>query len=412
MNVKFLVLSVCLLAGCATTRPPSEADDVAQQPEVEHPVEMQAFFANECPISGVVKEGAGGAVVAAIFGDVIGKLASNGVDALGKYLSADKAVTFEQSTRMDGFAVSASGTVNNNPATRCVVLVAASDFGKPKPPNYDPLPGKVTLDQVKEKIYALTRLSGSADFYMELGIKFNSKDTQKIPSSSFTYEPRAFYYPNFLVPSGLRYSSRRDILLQFEISQPSEKQPFATFTWQWTGVKKGGISEESVVNRKLPWSSLPEELSSAGKKAPSEGTVPIFPVNVKVMLTETAKPHVILKYIGEALVAQKDTIVENATAAATQAVSEQARLNARQAASDNVKKKYADYTAAYDTAKAAQAKYAASTDTRSKQQNLATAKQAYLDLDLAEASIKLVYGSAGIGPFSPLEQLPKLPEKI
>lgn len=374
--------------------------------------EMRVFFAKSCPVSGPTQEGVLGGIALAVASNVVGKLVGSGVDALGQYLSSQQAITFTDSTRIDGLVTSTKGVVTYNQNVSCMIVVAAKSFGAPQPANYDPLPTLAQTELLKNNIYKTTKLSGTALFYMEAALHFNNHDNVKLSSTAFTYVPKKFYYPSFITPGGWRYNSSRDVLLKIDFSLPGQATTFASFDWHWAGVKSGAISESSVIARTLPWSALPDGLATAASKVNTDTATPVFPVNVKVLLTETAKPHVILKYLGEALVAQKSTIVDSATSTVNQAFSEQARVSVRQAAAADVGKKYDEYVTAYDSAKSAQEKYVAASDITAKKKSLALAQLAYVKLSSAESAIRLAYDASDIGSFDALPKLPDIPNKI
>lgn len=396
------------LAGCATTAGPSGAGESA--PDVEGAdAQMRVFFSSACPVSGATKEGALGVVALSVASDVVGKLVGSGIDALGNYLSSERAISFSEATRVDGFVAAKQGVALYNTKISCMVIVVAKNFGGPKPDKYMPVGPLAQTQALTDEIYNVTKLSGPALFYMEMALHFNTHDSTKISSTAFTYVPRLFYYPAFITPGSWRYSRTRDVLLKVELLQPGQTSAFGTFDWQWDGVSSGAIAAESVLSHAVPWSPLPDGLSAAAEKVTAgETATQVYPVNVKVMLTETAKPHTILKYIGESLVAQKSTITDAATATVNQAFSEQARIEVRQAAAADVGKKYDDYVAAYDDAQAAQQKYAAATDATTKKKTLVAAKLSYAKLSAAEATVRIAYRSAGIGDFDPLPKLAAL----
>jgi hypothetical protein len=373
-------------------------------------VEMRVFFAKSCPVSGATQEGVFGGLALAVASNVVGKLVGSGVDALGQYLSNQQAITFMDATRVDGFITSTKGIATYNQNISCMIVVAARSFGGPQPQNYDPLPTLAQTVLLKNSIYKATKLSGTALFYMEAALHFNNPDSAKLNSTAFTYIPKSFYYPAFITPGGWRYSASRDVLLKIDFSAPSQTATFASFEWQWSGVKSGAISENSVLAKTLPWSALPDGLAAAASKINSDTATPVFPVNIKVLLTETAKPHVILKYLGEALVAQKTAIVDSATSTVNQAFSEQARVAVRQAAANDVGKKYDDYISAYDAAKLAQEKYLAAGDLAARKKSLALAQLAYVKLTSAESAVRLAYDASDIGSFDALPKLPDLPK--
>lgn len=398
------------LLGCATAQSPNTTPAI-QPPGNQsiEPVQLRVGFAKEdnCPVSASRNESVLGGAAIAIAADVGGKLIGGAIDALANYLSSDKAVTYTATARMDAFAISdGKGAVTFNTSQVCLIAVVGRTFGSSGATNLPSFFPDASLQSASNKINKATGLSGPALLYLEGMLSFN--DAPGIPSTAFTFIPKYWYYPDFIAPDSWRFSASRDVLLRIELSEPGKSSPFSVLEFQWNGVEKGKISNESVRSLVLPWSALPDGLGDAASKNKTGNPVPVLPVNVKAIFTETAKPYVVLQYLGEALKAQKQTLVTETEDIITQSLSQQARVTARQTAIADIEKKYSDYSSAYDAAKAAYDKYTAATTNSAKLAALAAAKIAYAKLDAAKTLAKAVYGNADLGPFQELPPLPSI----
>jgi hypothetical protein len=396
-----------ILAGCSSTPTVNAGADK----KVDSSYQMRIGFlpADSCPVTrGKNKESAVFAAAGiAIAAEVAGKVVGNAVDALGDYLSKDQAISYKDNSRMDGFAKSNKGkAVVSNDEESCMIIVIAKDFGTPKDNAFTSYFADPTLQSASPDINKATGVNGPLALYLEARIKFSGGEGS-VPTA-FTFVPVYWYYPQFITPDSWRFGSERDVLLRAELSTPGTATPFGLLEMQWTAVKSGGISSQSVVGKKLPWSPLPQRLTEAATKVTSESLQKIYPVNVNAIFTETAKPYVLLKYTGDALKNQKATLSNAAEDTLTQAFSQQARITARQAALGDIEKRYNDYSTAYDNAAASYTAYEDATGV-AKTKALAKARFAYEHLDNSKATLQAAYNNAGMGSFDPLPELTPLP---
>lgn len=366
--------------------------------------QLRVVFADRCPSD--KDRRAFSPIVLSAAGYVLGQVVGNTIDTISKSLSSTQAITFSDAARLDGFALAQNGEVFSSGASKCMIVVVGSHFGGALPENTKLLPGRTLDDDVTRRIVTATKLSGPALFYLEARVRFNNQEAGARASSAFTYEPQLFYYPNFIAPNTWRYTSKRDVLLKVEFARPGQATPFASFDWLWSGVQSGGVSEESVKAGLLPWSPIPDGLEAAAADAKALGErVSIYPVNVKASLTETAKPRVLLKYLGDALAAQKDNIVSEVTSTLNQSVSSEARATARLAAATEVGKKYEEYISAYDEAsKAYAAIWTAGANQALQKKNRAAARIAFAKLSATESLTRAAFRTADIA-FNPLPSI-------
>jgi hypothetical protein len=412
MNNKSALLFVLLsgLAGCATSTNQDTVASAEPTKTTKPPIQFKAIFSSSCPVSNAKPESLAAGVAIGVLADVAGKLVGSTVDAIGSYLTDTQAATFTDATRLEGFAVADQGKLEYNVGEGCLIVFAARDFD----PNLkeaqvkaiEPFPksGAVTDETIRINLHKVTNVSGPILFYMEATLHFNSPENQ----SAFTFVPRTWYYPEFISTSSWRFAPERDVLFRVEYSTPGTSSTFGVLELQWTNILPTNISQDSVISKKLPWSPLPSDLTHEANAVTVNRKVPIHPTNVKVLLTETAKPYTLVQYVGEALKSQKNTIVSSSQDMVNQAFSREARANARAAAASNIESKYASYAAAYDAADAAQKAYSASTGLAA-QKALASARTAYAKLDAAETLLRIAYSNADIGTFQPLTPLPRLP---
>ncbi|RNF29190.1 hypothetical protein NM04_19220 [Massilia aurea] len=413
-----LVTAVCALSfGCAIPSNISRegADDAtADQPEASP--ELRVFFKETCP-SGVApdfrpEEPPGGlpsAILLGVAGNVVAGMVGSTVDTVGKALSSNQAVTFTANSRISGFAKAKKGEVQMNARMNCMIVVASRHFGGAAQDRSTFLSQRGNSGELSAAISDATRLSGPALFYLEATIEYN-----EVPppyganaSTAFTYVPRTFYYPEFIAPVSWRYSSTRDVLLKVELAAPGQAQPFASFDFLWSGVKGGSITEEAMQTRTLPWALIPSGLTAAAQATGNlDDPVAVFPVNVNASFTETAKPRVLLKHLGEALAAQKGDIVAAATSEFKQAVSAEARATAKAATADELGKKYDAYVLAYEQAAAAHAAIPATGPQRAPR--IAAARIAYVKLSAAETLARRAFREADVmfDAMAPLDPLP------
>lgn len=397
-----------LLAGCAASGQRTVAvNSAAQAPAATQP-QMRVVFVSRCPISQEKPESALGALAVSIGAEVGGKLVGNMIDSLADSLTKSDEVVFTGATRRYGFASVKDGKLGWNSSEGCMVVVIAKEFDRPMTAAevqlFVPFSERSTDPTVVAELVEATGLSSPVLFYFEAITEYNGK--KEAEKSAFAFKPVDFYYPAFVSPSGSIYSSRRDVAFKVQFSAPGAPGAFADIDMQWNDIKSGEISKGSVTKRMLPWHALPEDLDKTNVAATGVA-VPVYPVNVKALFTETKQPRTFFKILGQALSSRKDEAETSTEQAITLAFSRQARATARLAAVTDVDKKYEDYIKAYDAVAEAQSKYAAAAGAspRVRQELLEKARIAALALGSAELAARLAYANANIGPFTPLPPL-------
>lgn len=359
--------------------------------------QMRIAFADRCPVSDGQKEAFLGVVATNILVNVGTRLIGDTVDAISRFLTTADAKTYSARGRINAFAArDANGVVTINSSEACVV-VAVGVFGDGSRKDlFDGVPKE--LESASLEVARITRLAGSPQFYFE-GVLSASRS-----GDAFTLIPKYWYYPRFLQKTDVAHKKDRDILFKLELAAPG-KAAFAAWQLDWASVSEGSIKVADVKDRVLPWSPLPQEISTQTKP----GTT-YLPVNANAVFTETAQPHTLAKYLGEALAGQKQTIVSDAQAALQSALSEQARLDASKVLLTATDGKLKSYSDAYAAASAAQAKFEAAKATPGRAAALAAAQIAYSRLAIAARELQVTYQSAGLGPFPELPSLPDLPK--
>lgn len=363
--------------------------------------QMRVGFVNQCPVTASVRESGLEGIAAGVLIAVGTRLVGDTVDAISGYLTKTDAKTYTATARINAFGDRAiDGTTSINAQEACIVVVIGKTFNNAMTAEQRAALRFSASDRkivdATPGISSATGLTDGLIFYFE-GILQPAKSGE-----AFTLIPKYWYLPGFLGQGGLQYKPERDLLFKIELAAPG-KPAFAAWEMQWTAMAAGKVSNDEVVNRTLVWAAMPQELANRTKP----GT--FFPINANVILTETAQPYTILKYIGEALAGQKQAIVSEAQTALQSALLQQARLDARKAALTSIEAKFKAYNDAYATAKDAQSKYAAATDPATKTAALVAARVAYSRFDVATAELRAVYDGGDLGPFPTLPALPPLP---
>lgn len=372
------------------------------------------FSESKCPISTSERHSVFGAAAIAIAGEVAGKVVSNSVTALGDYLSSENAISYLDSTRANGFVEIGKKGISFNRNVACLIVVVGTEFNRKadgetvaKMPAFV---GDSELQQFNWQINQATGLYSKALLYLEAEIIFNNSTAQPNPTV-FTFAPQYWFYPKFISPDSFKYQDQRDVLLRVELSEPGQKSPFGELELKWTGVAEGAIKNVSVTSKRLPWQPMPGGITDAVKGVTGlsslgeNDAIEILPINVKAIFTETAKPHTILKYIGEALKGQSATLGTAAQDAVTQSLSQQARVTAKQAALAGVEKRYAEYSAAYDAASDAYGTYKSATTPAARAKAAGAYQLAYKKVANLESLTRQVYAEADAGAFVPLPAL-------
>ncbi|VVQ32992.1 hypothetical protein [Pseudomonas fluorescens] len=409
MSAKRYVLGsiLVILSGCSSS--PAPMSTTTKDTDRGYQMRVAFLPGSNCPVTRGQEEESGvfAAAGIAIAAEVAGKIVDSAVDALGDYLSKDQAISYRDNSRMDGFAkADKQGKITSNNKETCMIIAIAQDFGKTPDGEFGSFFSDESLKSASNSINKAIGINGPLALYLEARIIFSGEEGNT--PTAFTFVPAYWYYPKFITPNSWRFGSERDVLLRAELSLPGQTANFGLLELQWNSVKSGSISKDSVLSKKLPWSPLPEGLSEAATKVTTDSMKTILPINVKAIFTETAKPYVLLKYTGDALKNQKTALNTATQDTVTQALSQQARIVARQAAVVDVEKKYTDYTTAYDTAAASYDVYE-NANGSAKNKALVQARLAYKKLDNSRAILRATYSNAGIGSFESLPALTPLP---
>lgn len=362
--------------------------------------QLKVAFTDRCPVSDGHHESA---LVAGLAGalvvDIAGKLTASGIDTLAKYLSEDKILSMDGHTRLEGFFRKENDKVYFNPETSCLVLVVSKDFDSKKPlPKHSLLSDKSLTPDLSYKIADITGVRGPIEFYLEAIIQ-PSKN-----GSVFSFEPKYWDYPKFIQDGGWRLGSKRDILISVEISEPGNDSPFSTLILNWNNISSGEITNDMVVSEKLPWILIPQNVNEQSGKILKDGD--FFPVNVKAKFVETAKPNVIAKKIGEALTAQKDSIVGAVQKSIKESISSEAKNETKKTAMDDLAEQYNKYVSAYNDAKSTYDQISTLIGVP-KQQALGKLRIAYAKFESQKSTTKSMYKEAGL-PFQEFDPLPDL----
>lgn len=409
MDNVVIFLCVLLTAGCASSerKPPETNTRNTEAPSSQGATEMRVAFTELCPVTPDEKEGVLSGIAVSIAANVGAKIVGGAIDVLSSYLTKEEASIFATTSRMDGLFYSEAGKLTLNEFERCMVIAVGSNFSevsdKKKQAELQILPGKTPSTNLA--IYNALKLVSEPNFYAEFRLVSNA-DHGANPSV-FTLVPKFIHYPEFVAEDTLLKKAERDVLLNVEFIEPGQAQAFGSMEMKWTGVKKGDITSAAIRSRKLPWIALPASTGSL-KSPGGDQTSPLFPINVKANLIETAKPFTLAKYIGEALKEEKDTITKVAKESIEYSLSQDARLSAKNLAINDIESKYKTYLDAYDTASKSYDLYQAHSpgDAAGKKKMELTTKIAYQKLSLAETALKRSYDNAGVGLDGLLPALP------
>ena len=346
------------------------------------------FASNTCPISGT--RAGESAFAAALLADFGGRIVGGLIDQIASAMTADKVVTYQATGRMSGFYSKSADKptdVNLNGTQGCLV-VALGRFGGSES-TLNPFPSAARAP-VREEVKQIENLFGAVKeplrLYME-GVFEVSND-----GTAFAFLPTYFYYPAFINEGTLSSSSKHDILVRVEWLEPGEASVFAVSQLQWDAAveSENGVviaDEASLKGKQTEWMKLPQIAAPSGPGV-------FGPVNVKVLVSETAKPHTIAKYFGAALKGQNDAITKEAQIAITQAVSTEARLAAKLKLNEAAQTANAAYVTAYDDAAKAFDVWNDAKD--GKQEKLNAARLAYQRVPPLEQLARRAFGDAGI----------------
>lgn len=381
-----LLLALCGLFNCGA----SAAD------------ELRVGFADTCPLSGVAaRENAFAAIGAAILADFGGRIVGGLIDQIGAALSEDKVVSFESVGRMQGFynKDEKKQGLKLNTSEGCLIIVIGEFGGDKMPENLFPKAVNPRVAAPAGVTLAFGNLKGPPKLYIE-GVFEKAKD-----ESAFAFEPTYVYYPAFLSEGTIFSSSQRDLLVRVEWSKPGE-EPFAAAQLTWTAVSE---NDSGVV--------IAKQADLAGKKtawfkAPDFGTRTeggrFGATNVKVLVSETAKPYTLAKYLGEALKGQKEQITTATKGVITQSVSTEARLEAKLKLNETAQAANTVYVTAYDDAQKAFDAWNDEKDPAAKPSKLNAARLAYQKVPDTEQLARRAYANAGL-PFESRPALKPLP---
>lgn len=403
----FTLITTSLLLGCASTTSNNKSPKPSQS-SVEEPTQLRVGFTPTCPSKDSKKESAVLATVGATIAASIGqKVAEATIDKISTYLSQNEEYILGGDGRMEAFAVwTKEGDIKPNPEQQCMIVVIGKSFA---PANLSKDEFKELTENVKTPfpnynnvvVYNATGLIGEPLLYLEALMEF--RDSKNSPSF-FHFTPRAWHYPNFISDDSWRFSKARDFLLKVDFNIPGQAKPFATLEIKQEDMEPGGLTSRSVIDKTQPWIPLPDVIDKPAAPEKIKTDEYVYPVNARAIITETKKPHTLLKYLGEATSSQKDEISQLAADEIMRATDQSARLTAKEVALSTAATKYDAYVTAYTAASDAVTAYQAASEN---QKALARTKAeiAIKKLAIARAVAKSAIKEAGIGGF---EDLPPL----
>ncbi|WP_152623768.1 MULTISPECIES: hypothetical protein [Pseudomonas] len=406
----FTLTVTSLLFGCASG-PTNSSSPTSSGPSIEAPTQLRVGFNPTCPSKESKKESAVLATVGATIAASIGqKVTEATLDKISSYLSRNEEYTLDGDGRMEAFAIwTKEGDIKPNPEQQCMIVVIGKSFApanlskkafneltkdfKNPFPNYD-----------NAVVYKTTGLIGEPLLYLEALIEF--RDSKNSPSF-FHFTPRAWYYPKFISDDSWRFNKARDFLLKVDLTIPGQPKPFATLEIKQEDMVPGGLTSNSVIDKIQPWVPLPDVIDKPASPEKIKTDEYVYPVNARALITETKKPHTLLKYLGEAASSQKDEISRFVGDEIMKATDQSARLAAKETALSTASTKYDAYVTSYTAASDAVAAYQAASE-NAKAQARTKAEIAIKKLAIARAVAKSAIKEAGIGGFEDLPPLASL----
>lgn len=373
--------------------------------------ETRVLVREKCVVAAsvpVVKEW--GAIGASFLASVAGSLVSATLDAVSDNLSKDVVTTFTATNRGDNWYVETDGKIAISPAVNCVIGVVSSDLRDVLEADSD-VDKRFSVAEIAKFQDALAKVqvqTGTAmNFHgkerglLQLGITkvpevyFEAQVVTTDAGPVFALDPVFFHYPKFLGDKPWFGSDKRDVMIGLEFSLVGGA--FATPIMSFEGVRGDEITTSRARGMRLPWVSMP---STDGM---TKGAGVGHPYNVKMTITETAKPGTLGKALAGAVAANKDAVKEAVETKVKLAVSSAERQTARNAATTAANAALATYFDAYAQWQAAvdafNALPANDTAGRAKADLLVKVRESMLRN--AQSAAEDAMSNAGI-PFSPI----------
>jgi hypothetical protein len=408
LRSSLLVLAAsALLSGCAaqSTNSPSPGDS---NTSTDAPTQLRVGFSPLCPTKDASKESAVLATVGATIAANVGqKITEATLDKLSAYLSKNEEYNLSGDGRMNAFAVwTTDGEVKPNTNEQCMILVIGKEFAPAGLSNAKYMALRKGLnppfrDYKDYAIYQSTGLVGQPLLYLEAIIEF--RESKNSPSY-FNFTPREWYYPRFISKDGWRFNKARDFLLKVDLTIPGQANSFGSFEIKQENMLSGGLTSSFVIDKIQPWIPLPEVIDKPASPDKIKTAEYVYPVNVHALITETQKPHTLLKYLGDATNSQKEEISGFVRDEIMRATDQSARLAAKESALSTATTKYDAYVVAHAAASDAIAAYQSAPENK-KAQERTKAEIAIKKLALARAVAKSAVKEADIDGF---EDLPPL----
>jgi len=314
-------------------------------------LEARLFALPSCPVSGFnqpTEEIAG--VAAALLAQVVGKAVGAGVDVLANALTREIPTTLQATERVSAWYVKDTANVFKiSPNNTCIVGVVSESFGaRNQNANFAEL--ETAFKGADRRGEDFSRLEQNTRNLSRIGVVrvpvlyFELRMVTSASGGVFSVDPVFFHYPKAFGEKPFFGSAARDVLVQLDLQLPSENEPFASLKLvDVQGVADGYFSTRRFAGRRFPWLVLPSTDAAQGVK---DG--PTVPVNLKLLVSETAKPGTLGKIIGESLASQRQALVEAAETKTKYAISESERQSARSTAAATASTALTSYFEAYD----------------------------------------------------------------
>lgn len=367
--------------------------------------EARIFVKDKCIVTGTPPQPLeSGAIAAAFLANVAGTLVSTGMDALAKALGEEVVTTMKATARGGNWYVAGSdGGVKLNQEIGCLIAVVAEDMrGTGSPIDDKALKQfEAELEGLQKDEQEHLRLAGYAKELAQLGLSrapafyLEAKFATTKIAPVFALEPTLVHYPGFMGGKPWLSKNQRDVVIGFEFS--TVDGDFASTLLTFEGLKEGQLNTKKITSSVLPWISMP----------PTEGVKMVndkaLPFNVRMTITETAKPGVLGKALSSATTASKDAVKEAVETKVKLAVSASERQAARNAATASANTALSAYFDAYAEWKAAEDALAAVAigDAKAKAKAKLVLDIRKSMLDNAQSAAKDAMENAGI-PFTPI----------
>ena len=321
--------------------------------------EARIYVMEKCPVAlkaEVSKET--GALAGALVTKLAGALVGGAIDSLASALSEEKSATFVGHSRNLGwYSKAGSETFQTAPANVCVIGLVADGFDEfddaGTATRMNDEEASVADDEANKRSFRALNSQAKVlrtSFGLDRPPRFYFEARFVMPEGGgvFALEPLFLYYPRPIGSNVFLGSSKRDVLIKIEFSEPGEANAFASQELLFNGVVPGSLTTKRVEKLKLPWMKVPTTPTDA-----TEAVGRAVPFNIKFLFTETAKPGRLGKIMGGVLKEEKATITAAIEEKVKIAVLATERQAARAAANETANKALTDYFAAYDAYKVA-----------------------------------------------------------